>query len=94
MDDRMLSTWWRGDPTREALRCNIPEEMADRILIFVRGTGQQRLSGLLIDQKLDLLMEYTVFWLWDKISAKLPKRGQKPKSPEELAKGGWGMHAG
>jgi hypothetical protein len=31
----------------------------DRILVFHRGIGTERVTGLLIDQKLDLLMDYT-----------------------------------
>lgn len=33
--------------------------LQDRILVFHRGIGSAKVSGLLIDQKLDLLMDYT-----------------------------------
>lgn len=36
-------------------------------MVFHRGMGIEKLSGLLIDQKLDLLMDYTVFHILDKV---------------------------
>lgn len=39
----------------------------DSILVFHRGIGSERVSGMLIDQKLDLLMDYTVFYILDMI---------------------------
>lgn len=42
--------------------------LQDRILVFHRGMGTERLKGLLIDQKLDLLMDYTVFHVLEMVS--------------------------
>lgn len=47
--------------------------LQDRILVFHRGLGLEKISGLLIDQKLDLLMDYTVFSVLNKV--KEPVRG-------------------
>lgn len=81
MDPKMLSKFWTSNADRAQLRRTVPEEMADRILLFHRGIGSQRMSGLLVNQKLDLLMEYTVFWLFDLIKEKLPKKkGQANKT--------------
>jgi hypothetical protein len=46
----------------------------DRILVFHRGIGTERVTGLLIDQKLDLLMDYTVFHILDMIKAPFSKK--------------------
>ncbi|KAF6257530.1 hypothetical protein COO60DRAFT_1701817 [Scenedesmus sp. NREL 46B-D3] len=61
MDPNLLKKFWQSSPERRAIRANLPDCMADRILVFHRGIGTEKLSGLLIDQKLDLLMDYTVF---------------------------------
>lgn len=51
----------------------------DRILVFHRGIGTERVTGLLIDQKLDLLMDYTVFHILDMLKAPFSKKADKPK---------------
>lgn len=64
--------------------CRLPVLLPqDRILVFHRGMGMEKLSGLLIDQKLDLLMDYTVFYLLDKIldKVKKPVRSTPPPPP-------------
>lgn len=53
----------RSTPARAALRMTLPDCMADRILVFHRGIGSQKMSGLLIDQKLDLLVVRRESWL-------------------------------
>jgi hypothetical protein len=68
--------------------------LQDRILVFHRGIGSEKLSGLLIDQKLDLLMDYTVFNLLDKLrqplEGLLAKVGLvKKKTEEEEKVGSW-----
>jgi hypothetical protein len=50
----------------------------DRILVFHRGIGTERVTGLLIDQKLDLLMDYTVFHILDMLKAPFSKKSDKP----------------
>jgi hypothetical protein len=64
--------------------------LQDRILVFHRGVGTEKLSGLLIDQKLDLLMDYTVFNLLDKVKQPLEgllaKIGLVKKKTEEEEK--------
>jgi hypothetical protein len=66
--------------------------LQDRILVFHRGIGTEKLSGLLIDQKLDLLMDYTVFSLLDKLrqplQGLLAKVGLVKKKTEEEEKVG------
>jgi hypothetical protein len=66
--------------------------LQDRILVFHRGIGTEKLSGLLIDQKLDLLMDYTVFNLLDKLrqplEGLLAKIGLLKKKTEEEEKVG------
>jgi hypothetical protein len=66
--------------------------LQDRILVFHRGIGTEKLSGLLIDQKLDLLMDYTVFNLLDKVrqplQGLLAKLGLVKKKTEEEEKVG------
>jgi len=44
--------------------------------VFHRGVGTAKLSGLLIDAKLDLLMDYTVFYLLDKVRLLNDSEGQ------------------
>jgi hypothetical protein len=46
--------------------------VADHILVFHRGIGTARLKGLLIEEKLDLLTEYTVMRILDRVIALLP----------------------
>lgn len=41
--------------------------------MFHRGIGTERITGMLIDSKLDLLMDYTVFYLLDMIKAPFSK---------------------
>lgn len=50
--------------------------------MFHRGLGTARTTGLLIDQKLDLLMDYTVFHILDMIT----KPFRKPTPEEKLEK--------
>jgi hypothetical protein len=49
-DDRLLGRFWTSSPERAALRAHLPDE-ANRILVFVRGVGVAKDSGLFIDQK-------------------------------------------
>jgi hypothetical protein len=49
-DARLLGRFWASNPERAALRAHLPDN-ADRILIFVRGVGVAKDSGLFIDQK-------------------------------------------
>ncbi|GBG00002.1 hypothetical protein Rsub_12729 [Raphidocelis subcapitata] len=83
MDSRLLRHFWRTTPKRRELRNHLPNEMADRILVFHRGIGTARLKGLLIGEKLDLLCEYTVLKLVDALAAYVPKKwgGKKPDPP-------------
>lgn len=74
MDSTMLQRFWAADPERAAIRDDLPEAMADRILVFHRGVGVAKQSGLLIPQKVDLLVEYTVLWLVDKLTGGLTRR--------------------
>lgn len=90
MDPDLLKKFWQSSPERQAIRANLPDCMADRILVFHRGIGTEKLSGLLIDQKLDLLMDYTVFNLIDKmrqpLEGLLAKVGLVKKKTEEQQK--------
>lgn len=70
-------------------RCPRPTlhvQVADHILIFHRGIGTEQVKGLLIEEKLDLLCEYTVFWLLDYVK-KLMGWGKKKGG---VAEGGAG----
>ncbi|GBF88981.1 aminopeptidase [Raphidocelis subcapitata] len=71
MDGAMTKRFWAAPGKRE-LRDRLPDEVADHILVFHRGVGTARLKGLLIEEKLDLLTEYTVMRVLDKIIALLP----------------------
>eukprot|EP00882_Tetradesmus_deserticola_P018152 GHRQ01019478.1.p1 GENE.GHRQ01019478.1~~GHRQ01019478.1.p1 ORF type:complete len:266 (+),score=104.64 GHRQ01019478.1:211-1008(+) len=90
MDPNLLHKFWHSSPERRAIRANLPDCMADRILVFHRGIGTGKLSGLLIDQKLDLLMDYTVFEaldrLRDPLQQLLSKVGLVKKKAQEEAK--------
>jgi hypothetical protein len=68
------------------------KQMADRILVFHRGIGSAKRKGLLINEKLDLLCEFTVLRLIDAVLSRVPKRfgGTKPDAPP---KGGGGARA-
>jgi hypothetical protein len=46
--------------------------VADRILVFHRGVGKAHMRGLLINEKLDLLTEYTVMRVLDKVLPYIP----------------------
>jgi hypothetical protein len=89
MDKDMLPKFWNSSPELKAKRATLPDEMADRILVFHRGVGTQKLSGLLIDQKLDLLMNYTIWHVWDMIKDKLVKK-KDTAAAEAGAAGGAG----
>lgn len=82
MDKELLEKFWQSSDLRQEIRKNLPDCMADRILVFHRGLGTARTTGLLIDQKLDLLMDYTVFHILDMIT----KPFRKPTPEEKLEK--------
>jgi hypothetical protein len=89
MDSTMLERFWAADVERLTIRNDMPEEMADRILVFHRGVGVAKQSGLLIPQKLDLLVEYTVLWLVDKLTGGLARKirgGDHEAAAKKVAK--------
>lgn len=55
--------------------------------MFHRGIGTERVTGMLIDQKLDLLMDYTVFHILDKIKAPFSKKASKPAAAKPAVAG-------
>lgn len=65
-DDTMLARYWEAHPDeREGLA-----ESSDRVLVFHRGVGVAKMTGLFLSEKVDLLVEYgftnplTRFWKW------------------------------
>jgi hypothetical protein len=89
MDSSMLQRFWAQDPERRAIRDDLPEEMADRILVFHRGVGVAKQSGLLIPQKVDLLVEYTVLWLVDLVTGGMTRKlrgGDHEAAAKKIAK--------
>lgn len=56
------------------LRCCACWGTQDRILVFHRGIGVERLTGRLMAQKLDLLMDYTVFHILGMLTSPFKKK--------------------
>lgn len=57
MDSALLHRYWQAHPEQ---RADIPEDLADHILLFRRGVGDVQMSGRYISQKVELLIQ---FWL-------------------------------
>ncbi|KAI8462870.1 MAG: hypothetical protein J3K34DRAFT_527436 [Monoraphidium minutum] len=68
MDPSLLTRFWESSRDRKELRSHLPDEVADRVLVFHRGIGSASIKGLLIEEKLDLLCEYTVFRVLNKLA--------------------------
>ena len=85
MDDKLMPRFWRSSPARRELRARLPD-IADRILIFHRGVGTARMRGLLANEKLDLLCEYTVMPLLNLALRLLPRSLAGPLPADAAAR--------
>ncbi len=66
--------------------------MVDRILVFHRGIGTAHLKGILFEEKLDLLCEYTVLRAYNFILSFVPEKWGGRKKAK--AAGGGGTEGG
>ena len=57
MDKSLLARYWAAYPSSRAA---VPDEIADRIMIFHRGVDVANMQGRYVSQKIDTLISY---WL-------------------------------
>lgn len=62
MDTQLLRCYWQAHPQA---RAEVPDDLADHVLIFHRGVQVARMQGLYYDLKIDALLSFYILQpLW------------------------------
>jgi hypothetical protein len=73
LDEGFIKSFWESHAAARAeLHDTLPKELQDKVLVFHRGVGVEKIRGRFINEKIDLLSEYLVLGPIKRLLGKAP----------------------